>query len=707
MSLTLSLRAALSGITATQTALQTVSSNIVNATTPGYTRKTVEFQTRTVNGVGAGVEIARVGRDVDEFLIGQVRTSTSAVGALQVRDEFLRQIESFFGTPADDSTITTGLSNLRNALEALATTPESDANRFTVINEARKLTTLFNDLSGAAQNLRLEADQEIGRVADILDEQFELVAELNLKITRANALDQPDGDLRDQRDRALAAIAEQMDIRTTENSEGQVTIFTAGGRTVVTGGIAEDMSHLSISHANASVGYIEPGDADYPGGIQGLFIGTPDTTNGSNDITGEIRDGRLKGLIDIRDEVLPNLQAELDRLASVLTTEINKVHNQGTALPPPSSLTGTQQFAGTDVLSMSGSVRVAVLDQDDGTVVETQDIALAGITTAADLVTALNTALAGNATASLDASGHLIIAADAAGNGIAINEMDSAVAVVGGETRGLSHYFGLNDVFTANTDNSDYNSFSTAQQRDSTTALGISGTLTFTGSFGTGTAAYATTDSLEDIAATINGTAGLSTAGIEATVIDDGTGRRLKIIDSEGNNFLMKDSANFLSTIGMAVDEVGISRVLAVSDVLVSDPALLARGALNDSATLAAGDIGLTIGDGSITHDLSGAFDANLSFAASGGLAAASTTLGRYAANILSVQASLTSTATSALEFNEQFLETLQFRSQGVSGVNIDEELSQIIILEQSFNASARIVTTVAEMLDQLIATIR
>src|SRR3546814_7906496 len=84
----------LSGITATQTALQTVSSNIVNATTPGYTRKTVEFQPRTINGVGAGVEIARVGRDVDEFLIGQVRTSTSAVGALQVRDQILRQNEN-------------------------------------------------------------------------------------------------------------------------------------------------------------------------------------------------------------------------------------------------------------------------------------------------------------------------------------------------------------------------------------------------------------------------------------------------------------------------------------------------------------------------------------------------------------------------------------------------------------------------------------
>src|SRR3546814_8890760 len=84
------------------------------------------------------------------------------------------------------------------------------------------------------------------------------------------------------------------------------------------------------------------------------------------------------------------------------------------------------QFAGTDVLSMSGQVRVAVLDQATGTVVEVEDVTLNGITTVADLVAQMNTQL-DNATASLDSNGHLVITADAAGNGIAINEMDSAV----------------------------------------------------------------------------------------------------------------------------------------------------------------------------------------------------------------------------------------------------------------------------------------
>ena len=69
MTLTLALRTALSGLSATQTALQTTSQNITNVNTEGYSRKDVTFTTRTVNGTGAGVNIANVDRVVDEFLI--------------------------------------------------------------------------------------------------------------------------------------------------------------------------------------------------------------------------------------------------------------------------------------------------------------------------------------------------------------------------------------------------------------------------------------------------------------------------------------------------------------------------------------------------------------------------------------------------------------------------------------------------------------
>ena len=65
MTLTLDLRTALSGLSATQSALQVTSSNITNVNTEGYSRKDVTFSTRTVNGTGAGVNVETVDRVVD------------------------------------------------------------------------------------------------------------------------------------------------------------------------------------------------------------------------------------------------------------------------------------------------------------------------------------------------------------------------------------------------------------------------------------------------------------------------------------------------------------------------------------------------------------------------------------------------------------------------------------------------------------------
>jgi len=81
--------------------------------------------------------------------------------------------------------------------------------------------------------------------------------------------------------------------------------------------------------------------------------------------------------------------------------------------------------ASTDAPAMSGSVRVAVLDQT-GVVVETLDIDLGALAppNIGQLVTQINAMT--NASASINPSGQVVISA-AGGNGIAINELDSAV----------------------------------------------------------------------------------------------------------------------------------------------------------------------------------------------------------------------------------------------------------------------------------------
>ena len=74
---------------------------------------------------------------------------------------------------------------------------------------------------------------------------------------------------------------------------------------------------------------------------------------------------------------------------------------------------------------------------------------------------------------------------------------------------------------------------------------------------------------------------------------------------------------------------------------------------------------------------------------------------------MLGLQVSQTNDARVELEFTKQFTDTLKFRAASVSGVNLDEELANLVVLEQSFNASARIITVASDMLQELIDSVR
>ena len=121
---------------------------------------------------------------------------------------------------------------------------------------------------------------------------------------------------------------------------------------------------------------------------------------------------------------------------------MNGVSNSASAVPAPTSLTGTTSVTSGTALSATGTVRIAVTDQS-GNLVSYGDLDLSSYSTVGDLVTAIN-GISG-LSASVDADGHLAITATGSGNGVAINEMTSSV---GASNEGFSDYFGLNDLVT-------------------------------------------------------------------------------------------------------------------------------------------------------------------------------------------------------------------------------------------------------------------
>jgi flagellar hook-associated protein 1 FlgK len=596
-SINVALGTAVSALQTTQAALSVTSNNIANANTVGYTRKTVNLQNVLIDGQGAGVKIGSITREVSEYLLRDARTQTTANGEASVRQEFFASMQNMFGTPDAASSMASTMTTLGNKMSALAVDPSSSNSQIDLVMAAQTLTRQMNDMSKQIQDLRYEADQQIaGSVAEI-NQLLQNISELNINISRNIALNQPAGDLQDQRDVAIASLAEKMDISYFTRGTGETVIFMASGRPLV------DREASTISYTPASAMGAE---VSYPSnGIGGIML------NGT-DVTGDVRSGQIAALIDMRDTELPNFGAEMDRLATVLKDQINAIHNDGVAIPPPASLTGDRGFSpATDTVSMTGTVRLAVLNADGTAAGAPFDFNFAdlatvvgGTPTVAQIANALNGAYAASvppipgltgATASTNALGQLVITANTAGQGIAINEGTSQEATTG---FGFSHYFGLNNLITG-------------------TTLG------------------------------------------------------------------------------------GLSSNVAVRSDIILDAQKVSRGQLS-SAAFTAGDIVLTSGDSSVAERMAEVFTVKQTFTAAGGLPATSTTLAGYGANILSDNATRAANADDAAAYRLNVLNDITAKAQSASGVSTDEEMTNLIMYQNAYGASARVITTLSEMLKTL-----
>lgn len=684
MSLSIALQNAISGLQLNSRSLGVTAQNIANVNTEGYSRKIVQQQAVVIAGQGAGVEIADISRVVNEYMIKDLRNTMSAFGNVLVRDAYFQRMQDMFGTLSSDSSVAFEIAELAADFQALSDTPENVSLRTTLVERARLLTQQINSLASSLENLRIEVDRGISDAVDVINTQLTLVQDLNLQIAQGLALGQAVGELQDQRDIALNKIAEKMDIQHFTRDNGEVVVLTKQGRTLVDR-TASTLSHTPISGSDPLITLAS-------GGISGIML------NGA-DITAEIAEGEIAGLAALRDQILPNLHSQFQELATQLHDQINQVHNQGTAFPGLTTVIGTRTVAAGDPPGWSGDFRVAVTDTN-GVVVDTTDIAMGGIATVNDFVAALNAIT--DVTASINSEGKISITI-ANGNRISFNEMTSSVTL-GNDTVGVSQFLGLNDFFVSG---NDYDAYASAYQASSTTALGASGNLTISGAFGNAIIAYTTGNSIADIAAAINGNGTLSAAGVTATVHTDGSGYRLRITDSDGDNIFFSDSGTLVSALDIKVRGTGITSSFAVHSDLINDPSLISRGTLSSAAGLAIGDIGLSVGDKSTVQAIANRFNAKLDFAASNQLAGSSASLSQFATEIVALNAAQSNAASDNLISRQILIENLKLKTASVSGVNLDEEMAHLIMLENAYAASARVISVTQELFQLLQNMVR
>jgi len=425
---------AISGMMATQVQMTVAAANISNADTTGYTEKTANQAALVGGGAGAGTTITSITGNVDKFLLKSLVGSTWDLGAANTTNNYLDQLQSLYGSTAGSDSTGTSLGNtlasLETAISSLSSTPNSASLQANAVAALDTVTSQLRQTSSGIQQLRGNADQDIASSISDVNQQLKLIGSLNQQIQQAAASGQPTGDLEDQRNTALQDVASKMDVSYFTNANGSLQIYTTSGQALVDSSVHQ-LSYTPATNVTASTTY----SATPPSGFGGIMV------NGV-DITSQINSGSIGALIDLRDTTLPGAQSQLDELAGQLESSLNAVHNQGTSLPPPATLTGTAAVTATTSLSASGTARIAVTDKS-GNLVSYQDLDLSSYASVADLVSAIN-GISG-LSASINANGNVVISSTNASDGVAINEMSSSVGANG---QGLSDWLGLNDLVT-------------------------------------------------------------------------------------------------------------------------------------------------------------------------------------------------------------------------------------------------------------------
>lgn len=303
MSLSSALSNALSGLTASARGAGVVSSNISNAMNDGYATRELSLSART-GGASGGVSINGVNRLVNQALLGDRRQADSAQSAAQTTSGYLERLSTVIADPTEASSLTSLLADFEASLISSASLPESETRLQAVWNSASAITDSLNTMSDSVQSLRAEADSAINTQVAKLNLSLENVEQLNKDIIAAKTQGREISGLMDQRQAEIDAIAEIVPVQELQREMGAVALMTPGGAVLLDGQAAE----LSFTPNNTVVAHMTLEN----GLLSGLQI------NGSNVSASEggaMSGGSLGALFAVRDELLPDIQAELDTVA--------------------------------------------------------------------------------------------------------------------------------------------------------------------------------------------------------------------------------------------------------------------------------------------------------------------------------------------------------------------------------------------------------
>lgn len=689
----------LTGLFTNQAALRTTSTNIANLNTPGYARQVIR-QEAIVNGTeSGGVKISGIERIVDKFLVKASYDANADFARYSLESAFQGRIQSLLGRPDLNNSLSGRIDDVFSAISEMALNPLSTILKESSLSAINQFGEEIGSLGKQIQNIRLDASNQIaGKVAriNVLTQEIEGI---NPLISRETLTGGEPGALLEKRSQTLTELSKIIDLNIVDTGNNGIQVNTSTGI-------------LLVGASRNILQYTPPGVVTSSTPFPQITVHPLDSVTGiirpsNTQLDGELTSGELKGLLTLRDKELPEIALQLGSLAAGFADELNRVHNQNVAVPAPNSLTGINSgLLTTDNHNFTGKSVFAVTDTSGNLVAKVSiDFAAVGPSTG-NVITAVNAGLAGAGTLALN-NGVMSFTATVATNGVSVSQVAGSASSRAG--RGFSHFFGLNnlveakapshfDTGIAGTDNHGFTAGGVTQlELNDKNGVKLSEfTLTIGGTTFDSILASLNGSSLSTFATFSYSPTGQLVATPKTGIGDialhvktDNTTRGATNVTISsffgiGNSFRMD----------AAVD-------LKVRKVIEDNPDQMALAQFDQTAIV--GGNALSVGDQAGALALKSLEVTARKFARAGGLSAATATLAQYSANLMANLGSRAALTDSKMEDNKALSEELNRKSSDISGVNLDEELANMVIFQNAFSASARMLNAAKEMFDSIL----
>ena len=688
-------------LNAAQAWISVTGSNIANADTEGYTRRYVDQRdagtlTTKPGGEGLGVNAQQILRYFNSFLEGSYVTQSSNSSRWAEQENIMGSVESLFNE-ANRTGVSSALNKFFTAWQELAQRPGDTASRESLLSYADNLSDMLGSTANSVKDLQSQMDVSIGQGVDRVNELAKSIASINNQINAntIGGISNPNA-LLDQRDQLVREMATYVNVTTVDKGNGDFTVSLATGQPLVQGITTNSLEVLSARAENRlAVGSDYAGKVEFDGSDSHEY--TVEILTGGNAVAaGTAGNPTFRVSLDggktwLRDDNGAELHYEISSNGS--TIDPVQVKNLKISF---SSLTDFNAGDKFDIMPKTGLYwneptrgpqNVTPQSFFDGT--ENQNRVSGGKLTTYFSIRDNN---CGRYLDELDATAKSLIweVNRIHSQGAGTKLLDYAQGQQGVQNSSVplgSAQTVLPDAGKIQAGNVNFYFY------DKTTGDYVSSGLL---DFDSATAGVQNFDpavhSLDDVVGAINNT---FPTQLSASVQDG----RLVITTAAGSNLqfaLGTDSTGMMAALGINTFFTGTdASSIAVNSQLHSNVNYIAAGQVN-------GQQQINVGDNVNATAIGKLADTNVTISTVW-KTTTNQTLSQYYASLVATVGADTRLAKTNSEYHATLTSDLDTQVSSASGVNLDEEMANLIKYQHSYTAAAKLITTADQMLQTLL----